>query len=412
MVGIFLFIGLLFASAFFSGVEIAFFSLSKIRVKHLVEKKRHHAECLAALKEDPHRLLITLLVGNNIVNIAAAAVATALAIDYFGSAGVGIATAAVTFAVLIFGEITPKSIATRHAELIALYTCRIVRFLMYVFYPVIIVLDFITRLFTKVAGDPLPSPTVTEEEMRHIVKVGAEEGEIKKMEREMIDNVFEFDEIVVREIMTPRPDIVAIDINDTKEAILKTLKKSQYSRIPVYDGKIDNIVGILFTKDLLSCLGKNVTKRDIEKAIRKAFIVPETKPGDDLLTDFRRTKNIMAIIVDEFGAVAGIITIEDLLEEIVGEIYDEKDKVLPQIRKLSHGAVIVDASLEIAEVNEQLNLWLSEDEDYTTLGGLVLDRLGHIPHVGERVELRKAWLVVEQVDKNRIIQVRIVPKEN
>lgn len=410
MVSISLIIGLLFASAFFSGIEIAFFSISNIRVKHLVAKKVRNAEHLAKLKEDPHRLLITILIGNNAVNIAAASIATLFALQRFGSAGVGIATGVMTLAVLIFGEITPKSIATRHAEKIALNTCKIVKFLTILFYPIIIVLDLVTRVFTKMAGDTAPSPTVTEEEMRYIVKIGAEEGEINKMEREMIDNIFEFDETVVREIMTPRPDIVAIDINDGKEKILKILKKSKYSRIPVYDGKMDDIEGILFTKDLLSYLDRKIKKEHIEKAVRKAFIIPETKQVDELLTEFRETKNHMAIVVDEFGAVAGIVTIEDLLEEIVGEIYDEKDKIFQQVKKKGDGVAIVDAGIEIAEANEQLGLNLSEDEDYTTLGGLVLEKLGHIPTVGEKVELHNAKLVVERMVNNRIVKLRVTKK--
>lgn len=411
MTSISLIIGLLLASAFFSGIEIAFFSISNIRVKHLVEKKVRNAEHLQKLKEDPHRLLITILIGNNIVNIGAASVATLFAIQYYGSAGVGIATGVMTFAILIFGEITPKSIATRHAEKIALHTCKIVKLLTILFYPVIVVLDLITRVFTKMVGDAAPSPTVTEEEMRYIVKIGAEEGEINKMERDMINNIFEFDETVVREIMTPRPDIVAIDINYGKEKILKILKKSKYSRIPIYDDKMDNIEGILFTKDLLFYLDKKITKDHIEKAVRKAFIVPETKQVDELLTVFRKAKNHMAIVVDEFGAVAGIVTIEDLLEEIVGEIYDEKDKVSLQVKKKGEGVSIVDASIEIAEANEQLGLDLSDDEGYTTLGGLVLERLGHIPTIGEKVELNNAKLVVEGVENNRIVRLRVTQKK-
>ena len=226
----------------------------------------------------------------------------------------------------------------------------------------------------------------------------------------MIDNIFEFDETIVREIMTPRPDIIAIDINDSKEKILKIIKRSKYTRLPVYNDKVDNIEGIFFIKDLLMHLDKILTKDHIQKAVRKPFIVPETKQVDELLTEFRKTKNHMAIVVDEFGAVAGLITIEDLLEEIVGEIYDEKDKISVQVKKKSDSVSIVDASIEVAEANEQLGLGLNEDEDYTTLGGFVLEKLGHIPKVGEKVDLAHAKVVVEGVENNRILQLRITKK--
>ncbi len=317
---------LLLLSGFFSSAETALFSISKTKARHLAKKDRT-GRLIDAMKEDPHRLLSTILIGNNVVNVGASALATSLAIDFFPGYAVGIATGVMTFLILVFGEVFPKSIATRNNVFIGRMAIYPVYWLSIIFYPILIFLNFIPRITGKIKK----SPRVTEEELMTIVEAVEEEGQIKEEEKELIHNIFEFDDTAASEIMTPRGDMFVIDVDQALD--LASILESGYSRIPVIEGDIDHVIGILNIKDLF--LHTISTKADdVRRIMRAPYFVPENKKLDSLLQQFKKRRNHMAIVVDEHGGVSGLITLEDALEEIVGDIADETDKEESHIVKL------------------------------------------------------------------------------
>jgi len=311
---------LIILSGFFSSAETALFSISKTRAVHVSKDGKKTSRLIKKMKTDPHTLLTTILIGNNLVNVAAAALATTLAIKAFPNFAVGIATGGMTFLILVFGEVFPKSIATRNNLLIARIAIYPVYWLSLIFFPVIKFLNFIPWLTGRIKT---PS-TITEEELITFVEVVEEEGKIKEEEKELIHNIFEFDDTNASEIMTPRADMFVVDADiplNTKEII-----DSGFSRIPVIKDSIDQVIGILNIKDLFMHIAKGEPQMDARKIMRTPYFIPENKKLDTLLHQFKNTKNHMAIVVDEHGGVSGLITLEDALEEIVGEIEDETDK--------------------------------------------------------------------------------------
>ncbi|MFQ5974990.1 MAG: hemolysin family protein [Candidatus Hydrothermarchaeales archaeon] len=400
---------LLFLSGFFSGSETALISLNKFRVRKLVEEGAKNADIVDRLLENPDKLLATILVGNNLANIAAAAIATSLAMNFFGSAGVGIATGVITLLVLVFGEITPKGLATKNAEKISLRVAKPIDLMVRIFYPVVEVLNFVTTPLLKVLGGEVPkmAPFITEEELRMLVDVGEEEGVIEKDEAEMIESVFEFGDTAVTEVMTPRVDMVCVDIEaDINEAISSTVETG-HSRIPVYEGNIDKIVGITYSRDLLGLLNEGKLKTSVKDAMRSAYFIPETKKLDDLLREFQDKKIQVAIVVDEYGGTAGVVTLEDVLEEIVGEIADVHDMGAALIQMIEEKIAIVDAKAGIDEVNDVLGIKLPED-DFESIGGLILSMLERIPTEGEEIRLDNIHIIVEKMEGNRILKVKII----
>ncbi len=400
---------LLFLSAFFSGSETALVSLNRIRIKRLAEEGNKNAMIVEQLIQRPNRLLATVLVGNNIANIGAAAIATSIAIQMFQNWGVGIATGVMTFLVLVFGEMTPKSLAASNAERISLMVARPIGFLVKVFYPIVKVLVEITRPLTKLfGGDIRLHKLFTEEEFKIMVEVGEEEGVIEKEEREMIHGIIEFGETEAKEVMAPRIDVVEIESTATLEEANDLVLKSGYSKIPVYEDSIDNIIGILHARDLLK---PAEGKKSIKKIMRSVYYVPETKKLDELLREMRERKTQIAIVVDEYGGTAGLVTAEDLVEEIVGEIMDEFDVEEEPIQAIDEKTVLVDAKLNIGDLNDSLGLNLPEEE-FETVGGLIFNTLGKIPTVGETVEINSVNLKVEKMRGKRIAKVRLVKSES
>ncbi|MCR4441375.1 MAG: hemolysin family protein [Peptococcaceae bacterium] len=399
---------LLSLSAFFSATETAFFSANKIKIRHLAEEGNKKAAAARRLLEQPNRLISTVLVGNNIVNIAATALATMLAIGLFGKSGAGIATGVMTVLVLVFGEITPKTLASRRAEEFVLGAGRFVNFLGVVFYPVVRLLNSITGFLLKPFGGKLPeNPLVTEEEIRMLVNVGQEEGLLDEDEREMIDSIFEFDDTLVREIMVPRIDIAAVSVDETPDAVIKLVVELGHSRIPVYENTVDNIIGVIYAKDLLKPLLEGPDKMPpIRQLMRLAYYVPESKKVRDLFAELRKEKVHMAIVLDEYGGTAGLVTIEDVIEEIVGEIQDEFDKEEKNIEVLADGTLLVDARTSICDINELLELDLPDDE-FDTISGLVFHILGRPPQEGQKVEIDNLHVVVEKVAGRRIVKLRL-----
>ena len=387
---------MLILSGFFSSAETALFSISKTRAIHLAKQKGKINALIMKMKEDPHRLLSTILIGNNVVNVGAAALATSVAINLVSSNAVGITTGVMTFLILIFGEIIPKSIATRNNVMIAKLVILPIFWLSILFYPIILLLNFIPRITGKIQK----KQRVTEEELLTIVEVVEKEGEIKEEERELIHNIFEFDDTAASEILTPRADMFVVDVN--KELRLKDIVKSGFTRIPVIDGDIDHVLGILNIKDLLMHQAISDSPVDVRQVMREAYFVPENKKLDNLLHQFKKRKQHLAIVVDEHGGVSGLITMEDALEEIVGEIVDETDRFEPLIVKLSKNEWRVLGKTEIDEINEELELNIPDDGDYDTFSGYILDVIGRIPHEKEEIALDEFSVVVKAMEGNRI----------
>ncbi|GAB6138331.1 hemolysin family protein [Halanaerobaculum tunisiense] len=397
---------LLCGSAFFSGSETALMSVNKIEIRHLQQEGNAKAAILEKLLSTPDRLISTILVGNNLVNIAASSIATKIAIDIFGNAGVGIATGLVTLLLLIFGEITPKSIANSKALQFSLTVARPIEICYYFFYPVVKVLNIITGLMTGGReGEQTSKPFISEDRIRRYLTVGEREGVIETDEKQMINSIFEFDDTRVKEILVPRIDMVCVEINDSLEELINTVVDRGLSRIPVYNDTIDNIVGIVYAKDLLPLL-REKTELNIQKIMRPAYYVPETKKVDNLLSELKKEKIHMAIILDEYGGTAGLVTIEDLLEEIVGDIQDEYDEEEKLIKMIEEDELLVDGRVDIDEINQVLGANLPE-EDYETISGFILSMLGYVPEAGEKIEFEDLTIEVEKVVQRRISQVKI-----
>ena len=387
---------LLLLSGFFSSAETALFSISKAKAIHLAKQKGSTYKLIKKMKDDPHRLLSSILIGNNIVNVGAAALATAITIKLIPGYAVGIATGIMTFLILIFGEIFPKSIATRNNILIARLVIFPVYWISILLAPIIIFLNFIPKLTGKIHR----KPQVTEAELLTFVEVVEEEGEINEEERKLIHNIFEFDDTNASEIMTPRADMFVIDVNS--ELKLEDIVKSGFTRIPVIQGDVDHVVGILNIKDLFRHHATSDGEIDVRELMRKPYFVPENKKLDKLLQQFKRRKQHMAIVVDEHGGVSGLITLEDALEEIVGEIVDETDKFEPNIVKISAKKWSVLGKSEIDEVNDMIPMNIPDSKEYDTFSGYVLEKIGRIPEEKEKITLGNFVVTVNEMQGNRI----------
>jgi CBS domain containing-hemolysin-like protein len=387
---------LLLLSGFFSSAETALFSISKAKAIHLAKGKRYTNSLIKKMKDDPHRLLSTILIGNNIVNVGASALATAITLNLVASHAVGIATGAMTCLILIFGEIFPKSIATRNNVLIARLVIIPLYWLSILFAPIIFMLNFIPKL----TGKMRKKSHVTEEELMTFVEVVEEEGGIEEEEKELIENIFEFDDTSASEIMTPRADMYVIDVDE--ELNLKDVIRSGFTRIPVIEENIDHVIGILNIKDLFMHQVTSSEAVDIRKIMSEPYFVPENKKLDNLLQEFKKRKQHMAIIADEHGGVSGLITLEDALEEIVGEIVDETDKFEPHIVKLKKNEWRVLGKSEIDEVNEKLQMSIPDSKEYDTFSGYILNQIGRIPQEKEIIPLGDYMVTIIEMDGTRI----------
>lgn len=403
---------LLLFSAFFSGSETALFAANKLRIRHLHEEGNRRAGVVRRLLEEPGRVLTALLVGNNIVNVAASVLATVLLVNLFGvKRGPLYSLLIVTVLVLIIGEITPKTFAAKYADRVALLVGRLVRGVTVVLSPVIWLLSLISNLIVRPLGGRvnLASPLVTEEEIRLLVKMGEEAGVVQEDERQMIHSIFEFGDTVAREVMVPRIDIVCVEDTTTLDGVLRVILEKGYSRLPVYHETIDQIVGVVYVKDLLSHLKAGHYALPVREVMRPAYFVPESKWLDELFREMRRKRQPMAIVVDEYGGTAGLVTTEDLLEEIVGPILDEYDVEEKLFEAVNQDAALVDGRMSVEEVNELMSLELPVGE-VDTIGGYVYSLLGHVPAAGERVTAGDLEIVVEKVEGHRIERVRITKR--
>lgn len=401
-------LALLALSAFFSSAETALTTVNKLRVRTLAEAGNKDALILTRVIENPGKMLSTVLVGNNIVNLSASSMMTALTIELFGSKVVGIATGILTLLILVFGEIIPKTVSSLYAETTALKYARVIFGLMILLTPVIYLVNQLALGFLLLLGmDPnKKKDAITEDELRTIVEVSHEEGVIETEEKKMINNVFDFGDTVAKDVMVPRIDMVMVDVNSTYQELLDVFREERFTRIPVYEDSTDNVIGIINMKDLL--LADKSLQFSIRDFLREPLYTYEYKKTAELMMEMRRTFGNMVIVLDEYGATAGLITLEDMLEEIVGEIRDEYDEdEEDEIREITPDEYLVQGATKLGDLNDRLGLSL-ESEDYDSIGGLVIGLLEHLPEEGEAVDHGNLRLLVEHVEKNRIEKVRLV----
>lgn len=411
-------IALIALSAFFSSAETALVTVNKIRVRNLIEEGDKRAAILSKVIEDQGKMLSAILIGNNIVNISASSLATIMVTRWLagtGLAGVaaGISTGVLTLIVLVFGEITPKTFATINSEKIALAYARVVYAWMTIATPLIFIMNSFSRgiLFLMRVDPDDKGETYTEEVIRTIVEVSHEDGEIETEEREMINNVFDFGDATARDIMVPKVDMSFLNVDATYQETLDLYKEHKYTRYPVYDETTDNVIGMINVKDLLIYEDKeNFNARNV---LRSVLYTHEHKNTSDLLFEMKKSSTNLAIVLDEYGVTAGMVTVEDLLEEIVGDIRDEYDEDEEElIRQVSENEYIVAGAMSLDDLNDHLNLdekdLALESEDFDSIGGIIIELLDHLPQVGEEVTTDEGIrLVVDSMDKNRINQVHI-----
>ncbi len=399
---------LLIGSGFFSASETALMSLSKIRIRHMQEEGVKGAKLVASLTEDPNKLLSSILIGNNVVNIAATSISTSLFLELFKGNGVAISTAVMTVLVLIFGEITPKTIAANSSEKVAIAVSKPIQLIIFILKPVVWVFNIVTGVIFKLFGvdNKNNQPYITEEELKTMVNVGHEEGVLEIEEREIINNVFEFGDMQAKEAMIQRLDIIGIDVNESYENIIKTFRNEQFSRIPVYNESMDDIIGILNIKDIIFLSDEEISNFDIKKYLREPFFTYEFKKISQLLEEMKVSKSQMAIVLDEYGATSGLVTIEDLIEVIVGDIEDEYDDEVEEIQVIKEDEYIVEGSTKISDVNELIGINL-ESEEFDSIGGYIIGHLKRFPEQNEVIEVDSIKVCIESLDKNRIKKIRI-----
>ncbi len=389
-------------SAFFSSMETAVNSCSRARLQNMAEKGIRGTKYALMFLDEYDKTITTLLIGNNIVNLSCSSVATILCTNIWGSYGAAISTGALTLIILTFGEILPKCYAKQNSEKLATKFSGPIYVLMIIFTPLSVLFIKINHLSLKITSNGEETPSVTEDELKYIIESIEEEGVLEEVESEMVQSALEFDEKTVLEILTPRVDVVSIDIDDSIEDITRTVVRERYSRMPVYKNNIDNIIGILHARDYLEAMSQN-EKPDIESLIQPAYFVYKTRKLAALLADFKRKKIQIAVVADEYGGIMGIVTMEDLLEELVGDIWDEDEEVEMPCLKLADGSYEVsgdmplDDLLEIFDINPK-----SVDTSSQSVGGWVFEHLGIIPEENQTLEMNGLNIRISELGDKRI----------
>jgi putative hemolysin len=409
---------LLVFSALFSGAEASLFSLKASDRRKLRENARSSlaAQLVLVLLKEPRRLLVSILIGNTIVNVSAATIAALFTRHMFGGSSIGnwayvIEVIFVTAIILLFSEIFPKIIAVKQPMKFACRISIVLNVILIPIRPVSLFFEWIMHLIARLLGIKKEVPFVNKDELKALIQVGEAKGTLNKAEREMIHSIFEFRETTAREVMVPRMDMVAVEKNTPRDKVLDIVQKQGHSRIPVFQQKIDNIVGILYVKDLLSLTGNKKSDSSLTNLLREPYFVPESKLIDELLREFQKERMHMAIVVDEYGGTSGLVTLEDIIEEIVGEIRDEYDQEKPLIRQVSACEWLVDGKINIEELNSSLELSIPVQEDFESLGGFILSELGAIPAEKESLQFESYRLIIEKVVGRRIKSVRIIKEK-
>jgi len=400
-------------SAFFCSSETAFTYLQRFRVEHLVSTEVKGAKRVARLIQHPEKLLSVVLLGNTFVNIAAAALATSLAVSLWGERwGILIATIGLTVILLIFCETTPKTIATQHSERLSIAFARPIELISWLFTPFVVVLSWIASGFSRLfGGAPVSRSLVSGEEIRTMISVGHEEGTMEDAEAEMLHNVFDFGDRPVREVMVPRPEVICIEQGSTLADFLALYAESPLSRFPVYQDNMDNVDGILSIKDVVMAQAKGIINNEsiIDELVRPAYFAPETKLINELFTEMRDNNYRMCVVVDEFGGTAGIVSLSRLVEEIVGPVGDELAAVEKEYEIINEYTFQIDGGMRIEEVNEEMGLELPEG-DYETVAGFILELLGRIPGAGEQLRYKGLKMVITEMRGMKIEEI-LVTKE-
>ena len=394
-------------SGFFSGLEVALVGTSQATVEQLVKEKRRGSKALHKLKSNPGWMMSSVNLGNNLVNVGSSALATVVAIEMFGNEGLGIAVGIMTFLIIIFGEVTPKTYCNANATKVALGSSGILLTFSYALYPIVWILERITRVMIKITGSGYHPPALTEEEIKGIIDQGHRDDALEVHERDLVHRALNFDDIVIRAVMTPRTKMIALDGNMTIEKALSKINKTGHSRFPIYNKNNDDIVGIIHVKDMLQYFETHSDKSaTLMELSREPVFVSQEKLVSELFKEMQVKKSHLAIVVDEFGGVEGCVTLEDLLEEIVGEIEDETDIVKTNYQ-WQNNTLITDGDIEIDTLNDLFKSDIPSGDDYSTLNGLLHEKLHDIPAEGDIVTINTLKITVKKVHKNKPTQIII-----
>lgn len=407
------FIILIVLSGLFSSSETAFLNSQKQELKNLSHNGHKKAEYVLQLIQTPKYLLISILIGNTVVNISISVLSAIIAYDIAISFSLGkigivlIQIVVLTFVILIFGEILPKIIAIRSSTKHSMRMSTFIKTIYIIFWPLTWIFYHLTNTIRLIFSVKSENIIKTEEDFQKLVEIGENKGTIRKKEKEMIKSLMKFSDTVVREIMIPRPDIQAININKGLSYILEFIKEQSYSKFPAYKNDLDNITGFIFTKDVLPYIDNNNINISLNSIIRPVFYVPESKKVSKMLREFQDKKTKIAIVIDEFGGTSGMITLEDILEEILGEIQDENDNEIDPIKYLENGNILVNASINLEDLTKQLSISFPKEKDYDTLAGFIMDKLNKIPNTSDEFVYNDHKFIVEKMQKRRIVNVKI-----
>ena len=395
-------------SGFFSGLEVALVGVTKSKVIQLLNEGKKGSKALHKLKTNPSWMMSSVNLGNNLVNVGASALATSVAIQIYGNDGLGIAIGIMTFLILVFGEITPKTYCNANSAKIALRYAPILLAFSYVFYPVVKFFEIITKGVVKITGSSYLPPPITEEEIKGVIDQGLAEKALEKDEMELVHGALKFDDTVIRSVMTPRTKMFTLNSKTLLFEALPQINKNGFSRIPIYGTSKDDIVGFVHVRDILKELENDNKMKSMEEMARKPVFASQEKMVSALLKEMKGRKIHMAIVVDEHGGVEGLVTLEDLIEEIVGEIEDESDLVKPiEYERIDQDTIITNGDIEIDKINEIFKTNVPEGDDYASLNGLLHEKLQDIPQAGDKIEVDNLRIIVEKVLKNIPQKIRI-----
>ena len=394
-------------SGFFSGLEVALVGVTRSKVNQMLSKKLPGANSLHKLKSNPSRMMASVNLGNNLVNVASTALATSIALKIFENNGLAIVIGAMTFLILVFGEITPKTYCNANAAKIALRYSRVLLAFSYAFYPVVWIFEQITKGIIKLTGSSQEPPRLTEDEIKGVIEQGLEDNAIEKQESKLVHGALNFDDIVIRSVMTPRIKMFTLNSKMLLFEALPLINKSGFSRIPIYGKDHDEIIGIVNVRDVLKCLEKEQKNVSLQKLARKPIFVSQEKKVSDLLREMQGRKSHMAIVLDEFDGVEGCVTLEDLVEEIVGEIHDETDIEKSNFLRDGSDTIITNGDIKIGEINEIFRTDIPQGDDYASLNGLLHEKLADIPKEGDKIIINSLRIIVEKVLGNKPEKIRI-----
>jgi CBS domain containing-hemolysin-like protein len=394
-------------SGFFSGLEVALVSVRLSKIEQMVKDKVKGATSLHKLKSNPSRMMASVNLGNNLVNVASTALATDIALKLFGNEGLAIAIGIMTFLILVFGEITPKTYCNANSTKIAVKYSKILLGFSYAFFPVVLFFEQITKGIIKLTGSSDVPPGLTEDEIKEVVEQGLKDNAIEKQESELVHGALNFDDIVIRSVMTPRPKMFMLKSKMILFEALPEINKNGFSRIPVYSDNADKIVGIVHVRDVLKRLEDEDKMITLEQVMRKPVFVSQEKRVSDLLKEMQGRRTHMAIVLDEFGGVEGCVTLEDLLEEIVGEIIDETDIESQSFQNEGNDTIVTDGDIEIDTINKIFETDIPQGDDYSQLNGLLHERLHDIPKEGDKIEICSLRIMVEKMVENKPQRIKI-----